>query len=152
MRQRIKAGWAKWRQVCGVILDKKMPMKLRIKVYKTVIRPVLLYGSETWAMQRKEEGALERTEMRMLRWILGISLMERIESEDIRKRAGICKITNKARENRMRWFGHVVRRDEDDWIRKAKEMAVEGRRSRGRQNTMERCGGERYERAGPRPS
>ena len=108
VRQRIKAGWAKWRQVSGVILDKKVPMKLRIKVYKTVIRPVLLYGSETWAMRRKEEGALERTEMRMLRWILGISLLERIESEDIRKRAGVCKITDKACESRMRWYGHVV--------------------------------------------
>ena len=133
VRQRIKAGWAKWRQVSGVILDKKVPMKLRTKVYKTVIRPVLLYGSETWAMRRKEEGALERTEMRMLRWILGISLLERIESEDIRKRAGVCKITDKACESRMRWYGHVVRRDENNLIRKAKDMAVEGRRSRGRQ-------------------
>ena len=92
-----------------------------------------MYGAETWALRRKEEGILERTEMRMLRWILGVSLMERIESEDIRKRAGVCKITDKARESRMRWYGHVVRRDEDDLIRSAKEMAVEGRRSRGRQ-------------------
>ena len=96
VRQRIKAAWAKWRQVSGVILDKKIPLKLRIKVYKTVIRPVLLYGAETWALQRKEEEILERTKMRMLRWILGVSLMERIESEEIRKRVGVCKITEKA--------------------------------------------------------
>ena len=35
--------------------------------------------------------------------------------------------------SRMRWYGHVVQRDEDDLIRNVKEMAVEGRRSRGRQ-------------------
>ena len=132
VRQRIKAAWAKWRQVSGVILDKKIPLKLRIKVYKTVIRPVLLYGGETWALRRKE-GMLERTEMRMLRWILGVSLMERIESEEIRRRVGICKIVDKARESRLRWYGHVVRRDENSMIRKAHDMGVEGRRSRGRQ-------------------
>ena len=133
VRQRIKAAWVKWRQVSGVILDKKIPLQLRIKVYKTVIRPVLLYGAETWALRRKEEGVLERTEMRMLRWILGVSLMERIESEDIRKRVGVCKITDKARESRLRWYGHVARRDEDSLIRRAHDIGIEGRRSRGRQ-------------------
>ena len=133
IRQRIKAAWAKWRQVSGVILDKKMPLKLRVKVYKTIIRPVLLYGAETWALRRKEEGILERTEMRMLRWILGVSLMERIESEEIRKRLGVCKITDKARESRLRWYGHVVRSDEASMIRKVYDMGIEGRRSRGRQ-------------------
>ena len=133
VRQRTKAAWAKWRQVSGVILDKRVPLKLRIKVYKTVIRPVLLYGAETWALRRKEEGILEKTEMRMLRWILGVSLMERIENQEIRKRVGVCKITDKARESRLRWYGHVARRDEDSWIRKAHDMGIEGRRSRGRQ-------------------
>ena len=133
VRQRTKAAWAKWRQVSGVILDKRIPLKLRVKIYKTVIRPVLLYGAEAWALRRKEEGVLERTEMRMLRWILGVSLMERIESEEIRKRVGVCKITDKARESRLRWYGHVARRDEDSLIRKVHDMGIEGRRSRGRQ-------------------
>ena len=45
----------------------------------------------------------------MLRWMLGISLRERIMSEDIRKRVGVCKITEKVREARLRWYGHVER-------------------------------------------
>ena len=44
-----------------------MPKYLKGKVYKTIIRPVLIYGAEAWAVIRKEEGLLERTEMRMLR-------------------------------------------------------------------------------------
>ena len=117
----------------GVILDKKMPLKLKLKIYKTIIRPVLLYGGETWALRKKEEQLLERTEMRMIRWMAGISLRERMESEDIRRMCGICNIKQKAREARLRYFGHVMRREEDDPTKKARNMPVEGRRSVGRQ-------------------
>ena len=48
--------------------------------------------------------------------------MERIESEEFRKRVGICKIIDKARESRLRWYGHIVRRGEDSMIRKAHHL------------------------------
>ena len=110
-----------------------MPLKLKMKVYRTVIRPVILYGAETWSLRKKEEGLLARTEMRMVRWITGISLRERRESEGIRRMAGICGIVDKAREARLRYFGHVKRREEDHPVREVMDMAVTGRRSVGRQ-------------------
>ncbi|XP_027217074.2 uncharacterized protein [Penaeus vannamei] len=67
VRQRVKEVWKKWKDVTGVVLDKKSPLKLKTKVYKTVLRPVLIYGEETWALRRKEANLLERTEMRMIR-------------------------------------------------------------------------------------
>jgi len=133
VRQRVKEVWRKWKEVTGIVLDKKIPLKLKIKVYKTVLRPVLLYGAETWALRRKEENLLERTEMRMVRWIAGISLRERRESADIRRMAGICCIREKAREARLRYFGHVKRGAEEGPVRRAMEMEVRGRRSVGRQ-------------------
>ncbi|XP_046863161.1 uncharacterized protein LOC124456897 [Xenia sp. Carnegie-2017] len=45
---RISRAWNKWRELTGVLCDKKMAKKLKILIYKTVIRPVLLYGNETW--------------------------------------------------------------------------------------------------------
>ena len=101
VQRRIKEAWRKWNETAGVVLDKKVPLRLRMKVYKTVIRPVMLYGAETWALRRKEESLLERTEMRMVRWITGVSLMQRMESEMIRRMAGICNIREKAREGLM---------------------------------------------------
>ena len=130
---RIKAAWGKWREVAGVVCDKKMPVRLKVKIYSTVIRPVLMYGSETWALRRKEEAKLERTEMRMLRWIMGISLLERLENDDIRRMAGLVKITEVIRESRLRWYGHVLRMDGEERVKKAWEEPVRGRRSRGRQ-------------------
>ena len=133
MRQRIKVVWQKWKEVSGVILDRRIPLKLKMKIYKSVLRPVLLYGAETWSLRKKEEDILERTEMRMVRWIAGISLLERRESEDIRRMCGICNIREKAREARLRYFGHVIRREDDEPVKKAMMMPVSGRRSVGRQ-------------------
>ena len=50
VRARVSAAWGKWRDLSGVISDKKMPRKLKIKLYMTVIRPVLLYGAECWTV------------------------------------------------------------------------------------------------------
>ena len=132
VKQRVKAGWNKWREITGVICDKKIPLKLKCKVYKTVIRPVLLYGAECWTVGKKEEGLMRRTEMRMLRWILGISLRDKIRSEDIRKRSGVTDIVDKMQESRLRWYGHISRREVEQDIRRVMEMEVEGNRGRGR--------------------
>ena len=81
-----------------------MPRKLKCKVYKTVIRPALLYGSEYWAVGKKEEDLMNRAEMRMLRWILGVSRQDKIRNEEVRRRCGVADITEKMREARVRWF------------------------------------------------
>ena len=45
---RIKVGWMKWRQVSGILYDKRVPQKLKGKFYRTTIRPAMLYGAECW--------------------------------------------------------------------------------------------------------
>ena len=52
---RIKVAWSRWRDLSGVIYDKKVPMKLKSKMYKTVVRPAMIYGSECWALRKQEE-------------------------------------------------------------------------------------------------
>ena len=91
-----------------------------------------MYGAEAWTLRRKEEKLLERTEMRMLRWILGITLKDMQRNENIRKRIGVACITDKIREARLRWYGHVERSG-DTSIRRAMKLEVHGLRSRGRQ-------------------
>ena len=82
VRARVSAAWGKWRDLSRIISDEKMPRKLKIKLYMTVIRPVLLYGTEYWTVRKKEEHSLEKTDMRMLRRIKGVTLIRnKVECE-----------------------------------------------------------------------
>ena len=116
-----------------MLCDRRMPVAVKGKVYRTMVRPVLIYGSETWTLKRREEERLERTEMRMLRWILGLTLRDKKRNADIRRILGVACITDKIREARLRWFGHVQRREEEDCVRRILDADVHGQRSRGRQ-------------------
>ena len=76
-------AWSKWRELSGVICDKKIPTKLKLLIYQTVIRPTLLYGCETWPIPVKDEKRMATTEMRMVRWAMGVSLLEHRRNEEI---------------------------------------------------------------------
>ena len=52
---RIRVGWKKWKSASGVLCDKRVPLGLKGKVYRMVVRPVVLYGSECWPL-KKEAG------------------------------------------------------------------------------------------------
>ena len=52
VRARVSAAWGKWRDLSGVISDKKMTRKLKIKLNMTVIISVLLYGAECWTVKK----------------------------------------------------------------------------------------------------
>jgi len=70
VRAHVKAAWLKWRQVTGVLCDRRMPTRFKAKIYRTVVRPVALYGCECWPAGANNERALRAMEMCMLRWNL----------------------------------------------------------------------------------
>ncbi|KAM1827078.1 hypothetical protein ACFX13_026354 [Malus domestica] len=51
LNHRIQAGWMKWKSASGVLCDRRMPLKLKGKFYRTTIRPAMLYGTECWAVK-----------------------------------------------------------------------------------------------------
>ena len=82
---RIIIGWMKKKEVSGVMCDRKMPVELKDKVFKTIIRPAMTYGSVYWAVKMKDQNRLNSAEMRMLRWARGKTMLDHIRNEDIRK-------------------------------------------------------------------
>jgi hypothetical protein len=107
---RIKAGWLKWHQASGVLCDPRVPLKLKDKFYRTVIRPAMLYGAECWPTKRRHVQQLSVAEMRMLRWICGHTRRDQVQNDDIRERLGVAPVEEKLMQHRLRWFGHMQRR------------------------------------------
>ena len=66
VRHRIQARWNYWRSASGVLCDMRVPLKLKRKFHKTVIRPAMPYGTETASMEKTEEKMMDVAEMRML--------------------------------------------------------------------------------------
>ena len=127
----VQAAWSSWRKLTGVLYDRKIPLRLKAKVYEAIIRPALTYGCECWAMKVTNKRKIATTEMRMLRGILGVSRREHMRNEDILRILHITPIDEVMRGGRLRWFGHVQRRDADNVTRRVMELAIPGARRRG---------------------
>ncbi|KAK3570178.1 hypothetical protein QTP86_015745, partial [Hemibagrus guttatus] len=66
VKKRVQAGWNGWRKVSGVLCDQKISARIKGKVYRTVVRPAMLYGLETVSQRKRQESELEVVELKML--------------------------------------------------------------------------------------
>ena len=132
MATRIRIAWNKFRELGPVLMAKCVSLQVKGKVYVACVRSTMLYGSETWAMTEVMKQRLERTEMRMVRMMCGVTRKHRLRSLDLRSRLGIKSIVEAVRRHRLRWYGHVMRKPMSDHVRSCLEMEVDGHKKRGR--------------------
>ena len=92
----------------------------------------MTYGSETRPLLVDVGLKFERAEMQMIRWMCGISLKDRMTNEELRRLVGVEPVTTFIRNGRLKWYGHVMRKGDEDWVKKCMEYRVEGRRPVGR--------------------
>ena len=71
----------------------RMNVKIKGPVYRTVVRPALIYGAETWALKKAQEKKLEVADMRMLRSMCGVTKLDKIRNERIRGTTKVGEIT-----------------------------------------------------------
>jgi len=70
--------------------------------------------------------------MRMVRWMCNVKVKDRVPNKELRERLRIDYIILILQQNRLRWYGHVLRKQDTDWVKKCKENDLEGSRPRGR--------------------
>ena len=98
--------------------------KLKIKVYRTIILPVVLYGCETWSLTLREERRLRVFENRVLRGIFGPKRDEvtgewrKLHNEKLNDLYCSSNIVRVIKSRRMRWVGHVARMGEGRDVRR----------------------------------
>ena len=88
---------------------------LKIKIYRIIILPVVLYGCETWSLTLSEERRLRVFENRVLRKVFGSKRDEvtgewrKLHNEELNDLYSLRSIVRVVKSRRMRWAGHVAR-------------------------------------------
>ena len=93
--------WQKWKYSSGVLCDKRVPLGLKGKVYRMVVRSAVLYGSEGWPLKKTQVQKLMVAEMRMITWMCGYTRIDRIRNDVIRYLVKVAPIEDKMRESRL---------------------------------------------------
>ena len=143
--KRVGAGWRNWKKCSGVLCDRRIPVKLKGKVYKTVISPAMLYGAEMLATTKRQEKRIEVTEMRMLRWMCGVTRKDKIRNEHIRGTTSVAQASLKDHRENI----ELVRACDERWRTHTKEIIESGytrdKEERTTENKMERRVSTRFE-------
>ena len=119
IKSRLRSGNACYHSVQNLLSSSLLSKNLKIKIYRTIILPVVLYGCETWSLVLREERKLRVFENMVRRRIFGPRRDEvtrewrRLHNEELND---LYSSPNKVRViklRRMRWAGHVARMGEE---------------------------------------
>ena len=104
----------KFRELLPFLTSRAPPLEMKGQVYSSCVRSSTTYKNETRPLLVDVGLMLERAEMQMIRWMSGISLKDRRTNEELRWLVGVEPITTFIRSGRLRWYGHVMRKDDED--------------------------------------
>ena len=124
-KTRVRSAWGKFNELAPILTKRGASMKLKGRIYDACVQRVLVYGSETWGMKAEDLAKLMRTERMMVRRMCGVSLKDRKRSDELLSRLGIECVEKKIQRGRLRWFGHVERKNEEDWVKKCTKLNVD---------------------------
>jgi hypothetical protein len=108
----------------------------KFSIYKTLIRPVLLYGSETWVLTKRAENQLLVFERKVLQTIcspkIEIGVYRKRNNQELDKEFNNPNALNVTKTSRLRYAGHIIRRPEDLPQKTLFRAKLNGRRNQRR--------------------
>jgi len=138
IKSRLKLGNACYYSVQNLLSSSLLPKNLKIKIYRTIILPIVLYGCKTWSMTLREEHRLRVFENRVLRRVFGPKRDEvtgecrKLHNEELSDLYSLLNIVWVVKSRRMRWVGHVARMGEGRGVHRVLVGKPEGKRPLGR--------------------
>lgn len=126
----------KFLQILGLLNHTLKPSLVqkhsRIKLYKTLALPTLLYGSEIWVLKQRDISRLRAAEMKYLRRTAGYTLLDHKRNEDILQELNMQPLEEKITEYRNRWLEHISRMEAGRTPQEMLKYHPQGRRRPGR--------------------
>lgn len=96
-----------------ILRDKILSLEVKRTIFNTILKPILLYGSESWVLTKKDLSRLEAAEMRVARTMLGKSRLDKIRNTHRRNMLGKTSVADDSERSALRWLGHVQRMNPD---------------------------------------
>jgi hypothetical protein len=124
--------------VQSLLSSRLLSRNIKVKIYKTIILPVVLYGCETRSVTLREDHRLRVFENRVLRRMFGPKRDEvtgewsKLHNEELHNLYSFPYIVRQVKSRRMRWAGHVARMGEERKVYKVLVVKPEGKRPLGR--------------------
>ena len=115
-----------------LLKDKHVPTPAKVLKFTTILRPILLYGSENWSLTTKTASRVQAAEMRTLRMIRGVTRTDLMRNERIKEDLGVEATLNIIERSKLRLYGHVKRMDTERHARKYLDWNPNSRRPVGR--------------------
>jgi len=119
IKSRLRSGNACYHSMENLFSSRLLSKNVKIKIHRTIILPVVLYGCENWSLTLLEERKLRVFENMVLRRIFGPKKDEvtwewrRLHNEDLNDLYPSHNIVRVIKSKRMRWTGHVARMGEE---------------------------------------
>jgi hypothetical protein len=138
IKSRLNSGNASYHSVQSLLSSHLLSRNVKVRIYKTVILPVVLYGCETWSLMLREEHRLRVLENRILRRIYGPKRDEvmgewrKLHNEELHNLYSSPDIIRQVQSRRMRWAGHVAHMGEERKVYNVLVRKPEGKRPLGR--------------------
>ena len=130
---RINEGHRAWGDLKSVLSNRELGIKANKCLYEGVIVSTALYGAEVWGMRSAERRKVNVLEMKCLRSSVGLSRIDRVRNEELRRKAGIEReLASRADQRVWRLFGHVEIMDEHRMARRVLKAEVSRDQVRGR--------------------
>jgi hypothetical protein len=115
IKKRLNSGNACYQSVQNLLSSRLLSKNVKVRIYKTIILPVVLYGCETWSLTLREEYRLRVFENRVLRRIFGSKRVRvtggwrKLHNDRLHNLYSSPSIIRIIKSRRMRWAGHVAR-------------------------------------------
>lgn len=132
IKSRLGKARAAFSKLRNIWKSSQLKLKTKLKIFKSNVVAVLLYGCETWRMTKRDATKLDVFLHKSLRRIMKIYWPMKTSNEEIRNRANIDTISEQIFRRRWKFIGHILRMDPSKHPKTALTWAPEGRRSRGR--------------------
>ena len=116
IKRRIALGWVAFSKVANIMKSRKASMKIKRKIHNEYVLPVMVYGSETWALKKAHMELLSVAQRKMERIML-ITLRDHKRNTWIRHQTGVNYIIDVINKGIQGWAGHIARFNDNRWTK-----------------------------------